>query len=180
MKLWEDHDLQQLVFRCWQIFPSSQIEHQRHFTVQAVKDRNFVSEQDKNPHEVEALKTNQNKHSELNQTFISSYIHVFFKDNSIWNWTQLNLLFWTFFSINHEFVKNCVSGSFLVLWVGSSLNHDCKTSNPGMRAFNMVKQGSYYWDHLCPNWDPYELDLKGIVEKQEQPLKTRWPSILAS
>jgi hypothetical protein len=43
----------------------------------AVKDRNFVSEQDKNPHEVEALKTNQNKHSELNQTFISSYIHFF-------------------------------------------------------------------------------------------------------
>jgi len=49
----------------------------------AGKDRNFVSEQDKNPHEVEALKTNQNKHSKLNQTFISSYIHVFFKDNSI-------------------------------------------------------------------------------------------------
>jgi hypothetical protein len=64
-------------------FLPHKIKHQRHFTVTAVKDRNFVSEQDKNPQEGEALKTNQNKHSELNQTFISSYTHVFFKDNSI-------------------------------------------------------------------------------------------------
>jgi hypothetical protein len=42
-------------------FASSQIKAPKTLHSPALKDRNFVSEQDKNPHEVEALKTNKNK-----------------------------------------------------------------------------------------------------------------------